>query len=914
MKRVFLVLLLLVFAVSLFADAELDAIREAIKEKGAKWQAGITSINILPKEERRLRLGCILDMMPTPEEGDQNVAFPPSRLYDDSLDWRNHNGKNYITRVQDQGACGSCVCFGLLAQAEGVINIKADVERPDWDLSEQELMSCGPGGCSGWNNPDAQNWFRAVGVSEEACFPYMANDAIPCSDRCTRYEFTKRKSSAWSYTSPGGIIGIKEYCQYGPIHVDFIVYEDFYSYNGGVYEHTWGGMEGGHSVAIVGWNDADSCWIVKNSWGKNWGEDGYFRIKWGECQIDNFGCWMTIADAEYPYIVLIDYTVDDSQGGDGDGVLNPGETGEIAVSIQNWEGWDDANFTDATLRTNDARIAIIDSTANFGTILPGQTKDNTSDPFVVQCISDGSIDPCSMTVYVTAVGTGGAYWVELKFEMMIGWMQHGWPIAHEQVKTSPLLVDLNDNITNEVIYGTETGNLHGRTCFGEDFASFPYTVPNKIWGSPAGGDVDNDGDIEIAFTGFNTNIYLVDRYGNLVWSKATGGPVIATPALADLDNDNELEIIVGSFDKNLYVLKADGTTFNANFPLSMPDGSMIAAGCAVGDINGDNIEEIIVASYGGNVYAFDTNGATLTGWPCAIGGNVWGAPSMANMDGSGMKIAVGSTDDSLYVINADGSLAWKVATGGDVRSSPSFADIDGDNDLEVFVGSDDNYVYAYHHNGSPVSGWPVNLGSMVRSQVVFSDLNNDNTPEILVTANNGGLYIYNANGDTFATYATAGSPTTVAVEDADGDGDFEFFYGTALGASAIDCKEARGYGTYWNMFRCNQRRTGNYGDAETGVEESDITRPSLFKVYPNPFKGSTRIFLTAKKNQKVDIAIYNIVGQKVKDLSSISKETYRIVTWNGKNNHDKPVPTGVYFCVTNTDKGEEVVRKLIKIE
>ncbi|TET24985.1 MAG: T9SS type A sorting domain-containing protein, partial [Candidatus Cloacimonadota bacterium] len=153
-----------------------------------------------------------------------------------------------------------------------------------------------------------------------------------------------------------------------------------------------------------------------------------------------------------------------------------------------------------------------------------------------------------------------------------------------------------------------------------------------------------------------------------------------------------------------------------------------------------------------------------------------------------------------------------------------------------------------------------------------------------------------------------------AIEDVDNDADLEIFFGNVNGVSAIDNKEQRGYGTYWNMFRCNPRRTGNLDDAETGVEESDITRPLLFKVYPNPFKGSTRIFLTAQRNQKVDIAIYNIVGQKVKDLSSISKETYRIVTWNGKNNHDKPVPTGVYFCVVNTDKGEEVVKKLIKIE
>jgi hypothetical protein len=286
---------------------------------------------------------------------------------------------------------------------------------------------------------------------------------------------------------------------------------------------------------------------------------------------------------------------------------------------------------------------------------------------------------------------------------------------------------------------------------------------------------------------------------------------------------------------------------------------------------------------------------------------------MANLDGSGVKIAVGSTDDSLYVINANGSLAWKIATTGDVRSSPSFADIDGDNDLEVFVGSDDNYVYAYHHNGTPVSGWPIDLGSMVRSQVVFSDINNNGSPEIMVTAEGSGLYIFDANGDTVATYATAGAPTTPAIEDADNDGDLEFFSGTVLGDSAIDCKDARGYGAYWNMFRCNQRRTGNYGDAAAAIEETETVVPSFFSIYPNPFRNATRIFFSAQKGEEVAIAIYNIAGQKVKDITSTSDNTHRLVRWTGTSSEGKSVPAGVYFCVVRSATGNEVIKKLIKI-
>ena len=65
----------------------------------------------------------------------------------------------------------------------------------------------------------------------------------------------------------------------------FRVYEDFTAYESGVYEHVTGDYLGGHAVTLVGYNKTEKYWIVKNSWGTDWGEDGYFRIKMGEVGI-----------------------------------------------------------------------------------------------------------------------------------------------------------------------------------------------------------------------------------------------------------------------------------------------------------------------------------------------------------------------------------------------------------------------------------------------------------------------------------------------------------------------------------------------------------------------------------------------------------------------------------------------------
>ena len=76
----------------------------------------------------------------------------------------------------------------------------------------------------------------------------------------------------------------------GPMTACFTIYEDFfYYYTGGVYtyhEKTSGDVIGGHCVQIIGYDDAQKCWIAKNSWGTGWGEDGYFRIAYGSAGID----------------------------------------------------------------------------------------------------------------------------------------------------------------------------------------------------------------------------------------------------------------------------------------------------------------------------------------------------------------------------------------------------------------------------------------------------------------------------------------------------------------------------------------------------------------------------------------------------------------------------------------------------
>ena len=66
--------------------------------------------------------------------------------------------------------------------------------------------------------------------------------------------------------------------QHGPLIFCAYFWEDFYYYTGGVYRHEWGPLAGGHVMTIFGYDDNDQCWIVKNSAGTDWGEEGWLKM------------------------------------------------------------------------------------------------------------------------------------------------------------------------------------------------------------------------------------------------------------------------------------------------------------------------------------------------------------------------------------------------------------------------------------------------------------------------------------------------------------------------------------------------------------------------------------------------------------------------------------------------------------
>ncbi|KAK3994275.1 hypothetical protein QBC44DRAFT_392743 [Cladorrhinum sp. PSN332] len=216
-----------------------------------------------------------------------------------AVDWRNRSGVNYITTAQDQGVCQSCWAFAVTALIETMIRIEHGIwsKRSEADVHDGTFAACDSTGnaedtlqyVAGMGIDFITNPERGIpGIADWPCDPYEAtfHPYEHCADRSGRATYIP------FYQAIGGIEDQKRWLsEYGPIVATFALYEDFwdwkdekgdkvYSYNGIARE------TGNHIALIVGYDDAKQAWLLKNSWGPEWGNKGFVYIAYDNANID----------------------------------------------------------------------------------------------------------------------------------------------------------------------------------------------------------------------------------------------------------------------------------------------------------------------------------------------------------------------------------------------------------------------------------------------------------------------------------------------------------------------------------------------------------------------------------------------------------------------------------------------------
>lgn len=218
-----------------------------------------------------------------------NLCTPSRRAFN----WRD---AGRMTPVRNQGACGSCTTFSVSGAYEGAYNIQ---NNSAVDVSEQQMLSCAEQAngndavsCSGGWMHWIAGWMLTNSLSAEGDFGYAASDLACPASLPSRYGL-----AAWDWIGANTQFPtddeIKEaICQYGPVSAAVTVGNDFRRYDD---DSTFTTDETGsvnHAVVLVGWDDDRNAWLMRNSWGTNWGDGGYMWIEYGASRIGEYGIWL----------------------------------------------------------------------------------------------------------------------------------------------------------------------------------------------------------------------------------------------------------------------------------------------------------------------------------------------------------------------------------------------------------------------------------------------------------------------------------------------------------------------------------------------------------------------------------------------------------------------------------------------
>lgn len=258
----------------------------------------------------------------------------------------------HISPIRDQDTCGSCWAFAAMGVYEASQRLTNDLAL---DLSEQHVLDCArtkngvdAGSCGGGRAERAYEWLTDGGkVATEAQQPYRKTDQV-----CTNPEGSYAATTyGWvdAYSSQPSVEALKAaICKYGPVSASVNATTSFTAYKSGVFDEFANGNTN-HAIVLVGWDDARQAWLLRNSWGTDWGEAGYMWIRYGSNSVGKWATWVAVEKLPEPppprqterYVVLrnqsdvpLEISLQSSRVSGGGRVWSPEAPGKKKPKVQ----------------------------------------------------------------------------------------------------------------------------------------------------------------------------------------------------------------------------------------------------------------------------------------------------------------------------------------------------------------------------------------------------------------------------------------------------------------------------------------------------------------------------------------------------------------------------------------------------
>lgn len=235
-----------------------------------------------------------------------------------SWDWRNVSGRSYLDSVLDQGECGSCYAVSTTHMLSARLRIRQG--NPDEEgFSEDFPLHCSEynQGCNGGYAFLVSRWSQDIGLLPKSCAAYSGTQGR-CTLSCDAASLKQRWRAA-NHHYVGGYYGaateaeiMRELVRDGPLVASFAPKPDLMYYSGGIYSSVpnqrteWERVD--HAVLLVGYGEEHGrkYWILQNSWGKSWGEGGFFRMVRGtdESGVESIVVGADVVEDSSPSVLL----------------------------------------------------------------------------------------------------------------------------------------------------------------------------------------------------------------------------------------------------------------------------------------------------------------------------------------------------------------------------------------------------------------------------------------------------------------------------------------------------------------------------------------------------------------------------------------------------------------------------------